>query len=78
MCPTCEKSGDGDCKGLNDLGVDAPLYPSSYLMECPLCGALWMGHGHTPHYMMELSQAEAAEVFPNWRDQVRAQTHPPE
>jgi hypothetical protein len=27
-----------------------------------------MGHGHTPQIMMELTQAEAAEVFPDWQN----------
>jgi hypothetical protein len=77
MCPYCEKSGNGGWKGLNDLGVAAPLYPNSYLMECPQCGALWMGHVHTHHYVIELTQSEAAEVFPNWQDQLRRQILPP-
>jgi hypothetical protein len=78
MCPTCEKSGNGGWSGLNDLGVGAPSYSDSYLMECPMCGALWMGHGHTSHYMMELTQAEASDIFPDWRNHVRPQSSPPQ
>jgi hypothetical protein len=75
MCSNCEKSGGGDCNGLNDLGLDAPLYPNSYLMECPVCGAFWMGHGFTPQLMMELTPEEAAEVFPGWQGSVWPKKH---
>jgi hypothetical protein len=64
MCSSCEKSASGDFDGLDDLGLDAPLYPNSYLMKCHVCGAFWMGHGFTPQFMMELTPEKAAEVFP--------------
>jgi hypothetical protein len=63
MCTICEKSVAGAWDGLIDLGLHAPEYPNSYLMQCPHCSAYWMGHGFTPHLMLELTRAEAADVF---------------
>jgi hypothetical protein len=64
MCEICEKSVRANREGLIDLGIPAPKYPNSYLMQCPHCGAYWMGHGFTPQFMLELNAAEAKETFP--------------
>ena len=78
MCDACKKAGDGKCRGLCDLDATAPLYPHSYLLECPRCKGLWMGHGFTPHYMAELTPAEADEVFPDWRGRERIPVNDPD
>jgi hypothetical protein len=65
MCTSCEKSEGGAWEGLIDLDVHAPQYPNSYILQCPHCGAYWMGHGFTPQFMLELTAVQAAEVFPD-------------
>ena len=65
MCPACSKSSDGDFAGLDELAVDEPR--NTCHCGCPRCGALWMGHGHTPQIMLELTLAEAAAEFPSWQ-----------
>jgi hypothetical protein len=64
MCSVCEKAGNGDWVGLDELAANAPR--CTYLCSCPKCGALWMGHGCMPQLMLELTPAEAVEEFPNW------------
>lgn len=67
MCPTCELAWRSPRvgEGFIELSASAPAYPNSYLMQCPRCRAFWMGHGCTPQYMMELTPAEAREIFPD-------------
>lgn len=64
MCTFCVKAADGAWDGLIELGVRAPQYPNSYLVQCPFCSQYWMGHGYEPQLMLDLSAADAAEAFP--------------
>ena len=71
VCSTCATSEGGFTEALTSLGVSAPKYPKSYLAMCRNCSALWMGHGYEPQFMLELSQADASEIFPNWECTLR-------
>ena len=50
--------------GFIELGLAAPDYPFSFLMQCTRCRTYWVRHGMAPQqFMSELTPAQALEVL---------------